>query len=549
MKKLKIFIMALAMCGVASSCQDQIDVVNPNEPTTETLKDEKGFVKFAQGGIYINGFVDIKGDGFADGVLGAFWANGLEDIMADNIGAEAANVFMNQIGAPLNVKLDNNTNVGNPNAPARQPAMLTQNNLNANAGQNPLFYEWAYMYALNRVCNFMLKNVDNVKFSGDAATKINTLKAWSYWWKGFAYSRIGSLYYAGVIVDDPDKTNSDYKSHDQILAEAEKNFAAAEALLNGLSQNDAYNDIMGKVIPDFAQVGKGGVLSPAMWVRNINTYRARNVLANKKVSAMTASDWDAILTYTSNGITAADKVFTLRSNANADIISPLAGTVAAKATGNPSTGTYKISERLMQSFQAGDKRKANNFDLLATPWIGNVDRGNSFNTRWAMVDGGHGMPGVITYSSTDAGESELYMAGSYEENQLMKAEANIYKNNIPAALTLIDEVRAYQGAGLTPLTGNTLTQAEAVKQLRSERRVALLWRNVAFIDARRYGIIDPLASGGGLTGTVVVDRNGVVNTNATIDYTFMDYWHVPDNELVYNPPSAGSAPVLNPNNN
>jgi hypothetical protein len=72
---------------------------------------------------------------------------------------------------------------------------------------------------------------------------------------------------------------------------------------------------------------------------------------------------------------------------------------------------------------------------------------------------------------------------------------------------------------------------------------------VAFIDARRFGIIDPLASGGGLTGAVVVDRNGVVNTNATIDYTFMDYWHVPDNELVYNAPTAGSAPVLNPNNN
>jgi hypothetical protein len=32
-----------------------------------------------------------------------------------------------------------------------------------------------------------------------------------------------------------------------------------------------------------------------------------------------------------------------------------------------------------------------------------------------------------------------------------------------------------------------------------------------------------------------------------MDYGFLDYWDVPDNELAYNPASPGSAPVKNPN--
>jgi hypothetical protein len=547
MKQFRLLFLTAVFLGAVTSCQDQLDITNPNEPTTATLKNEKGFVKFAMGGVYINGFVDIKTTIFADGVLGAFWANGFHDIMADNLGAEAANCFMNQIGAPRYVVLDNGSQVDNPNAPKDQTVMLTQNNQNATAGQNPLFYEWAYMYALNRVGNYILLNVDGVEFSGDAATKIATLKAWAYWWKGFAYSRIGSLYYAGLINNDPLGTNPNYKTSAEILAEAGRNFDEAETILNGLTANATYTELMTKIIPDFNQVGHGGVLSPAEWIRSINTYRARNIMANKKVADMTPADWDQILSLTANGIGANDLVFTCRSNANGDILSPQSGTVAAKATGDPTAGaTYKVSERLVQAYQPGDRRLANNFEQLASPWLGNADRGNSFNTRWELVDGGNDIAGVITYSDRTPGGEELYMAGSYEENALMRAEAMIYKNDIANALPLIDAVRARQGAGLAPLAGNSLTQAQAIAQLRSERRVALLFRNVAFYDARRYGIIDPITSGGGLTGAVVVDGTGALNTNATINYNFLDYWHVPDNELAYNPPADGSAPVLNP---
>jgi hypothetical protein len=547
MKIIKIFLLIAIFTSATISCSDQLDVKNPNEPTAEVLTSEAGILKFALAGVYINGFVDLK---FVDGVVGPFWANGFFDLMADNIGGSAANVFMNQIGCPEVVILDDDTEVPNPNAPSHQPDMLRQNNLNANQSQNPLVYEWSYMYALNRSCNYILSAVDGITFSGDATTKKELLKAWAYWWKGFAYSRIGSIYYSALIVDNPlvitkpEATNGNYKLNTEILAEAENNFAKAEAILNTLTDNGDYNQVLGKIIPGFNQVGNGGILSPDMWIRNINTMRARNIIANKRVENMTGADWDQIISLTTNGISPSDFVFTGRANENGDFLSSQAGSVSAKATGDPKNSTYKISERLIQSFDPADKRLANNFSEIASAWIGNTDRGNSFNTRWQLRDGGNDLPDVIVYSNKTPGEYELFMAGSYEENELMKAEANIYKNNIAAGTTIIDAIRNYQGAGLASI--GTVTQQEAIDLIRSERRVALLFRSVAFYDARRYGIIDPVASGGGVKGAVVIDDSGNVNTNATIDYQFLDYWDVPDNETVYNPPTAGSAPVKNP---
>lgn len=94
--------------------------------------------------------------------------------------------------------------------------------------------------------------------------------------------------------------------------------------------------------------------------------------------------------------------------------------------------------------------------------------------------------------------------------------------------------------------GKNLTLAQAKEELRKERRIALPFIGLSFYDARRYGISEALSSGGGRKGAVVLTGTGAVNTNATIDYNFLDYWDVPDNELVYNPAAAGSAPTKNP---
>ena len=83
-------------------------------------------------------------------------------------------------------------------------------------------------------------------------------------------------------------------------------------------------------------------------------------------------------------------------------------------------------------------------------------------------------------------------------------------------------------------------------QLGKNRRIGLLFRALSFYDARRWGVIDPVASGGGRKAAIALSRTGVINTNATIEYNYLDYWDVPDNELAYNPAADGSAPTKNP---
>jgi hypothetical protein len=156
--------------------------------------------------------------------------------------------------------------------------------------------------------------------------------------------------------------------------------------------------------------------------------------------------------------------------------------------------------------------------------------------------GGNGAAGVITWANNVIGANEITLAGTYEENELMKAEALIMTGQIDKGAESIDAVRTYQGAGLAPL-GTGLTQAAAYEQLRRERRIALAFKGLSFYDARRWDIIAPDKS---RTGTTVVSVTGAVSTNATIVYGFLDYWDVPDNELAYNPAAAGSAPTRNP---
>jgi hypothetical protein len=98
--------------------------------------------------------------------------------------------------------------------------------------------------------------------------------------KGVAYSRIGSVYYAGVINSEPNKASDVYVTREAIIAEANANFDKAVANLNKLSGGGFYDDVMARLLPDFCQVGRGGVPAPDMWKRNINTMKARNILVN-----------------------------------------------------------------------------------------------------------------------------------------------------------------------------------------------------------------------------------------------------------------------------
>jgi hypothetical protein len=542
MKNIKITALSfLLLAGSVMSCKDQLDVQNPNQPTPATAASEAGIVALAQGSVYKNGFTSA-GNKYYDGVVGAFYNGvvGIHELMGDVVAAEAANTYMNNLSAPDMVTLDNGTQVANPNNPAVQKTLLRAINTNAQQGGNPGFHEWALMYQLNNACNTILDAVDKTTFTGDATAKKNAIKAWAYTWKGLAYSRIGSMYYAGLIINTPSTTNNTYVTKEAIIAEATSNFDKAATAVNASGASADFASIITALIPDFFQTAKGAVPTAAQWIKNINTMKARNILVNNTTATMTAAQWDAVLTLTNAGVGASDPVFAGNTNANGDIFGASNYNVASRAVGsNASGGTYKISERLIQDFNAGDKRLAQNFKQYPT-WIGNADRGNAFNTRWAIVDKGTGLAGVYVYSNRTAGSAEIFLLGSYEENELMKAEAKLWKGDVAGAAASIDAVRAYQGAGLAAITS---TNAAVVKEeLRKERRTALAFRGLSFYDARRWGVLD-----NGRTGAVVISKDGSsISTNATIKYGYLDYWDVPDNELANNPAGAGSTTTKNP---
>ncbi len=546
MKNIK-FLSFLLVFVFLTSCKDQLDVKNPNLPTLNSLTNETGLLSYTLGGIYFNGFVNTAN---ADGVPGYFWAGamGFHSSMGDEVGAEAANWYMNQVGCPDFVTLDDGTVVKNPNNPASQYGLIRANNKSTQQSSNPIFHEWVNMYSLNNACNTVLSLVDKVAFTGNADVKKNTIKAWCYWWKGFAYSRIGSIYYAGLINNESITASSQYVSKEAIITESNANLDKAATIFKTIgSSSSDYTSILNAVIPDFVQKGKGGAISPAEFLRNINTLKARNILVNTPVSAMTSAQWGSIATLTADGIKATDLVLTGRTNASSDVWDKTGGTVALKTVGTkPGDGTYKLSERLVQDYKKGDQRAANNFLFNdALTFVGAADRGNAFNTRYAIKDGGAGLKGVIVYADkTNPGAVEFYLAGTYEENALMSAEAKIYSSDVEGGLTLIDAVRTYQGAGLAAVAGTKLTLDQAKEELRLERRSGLAFRTVAFYDARRLGIIDK--GGKGRTNCVVLDGKGKVNTKSTINYNYLDYWDVPDNELYLNPAASGSAPTTNP---
>src|SRR6185295_9728848 len=260
---------------------------------------------------------------------------GYQELLADVISASASNQNINVINLPDFVTLDNGTKV---NSGLSQRGTIRVTNQRSSRSSNSVYYEWAFMYSLKNACNNLLDVLPNVKFTGDAVSKRKTIEAWAYWWIGYAYSRIGSMYYAGIINNTTASTNSHYVAHDAIIAEANKNLDLAAAALGAITNVPDYTTVLSQVIPEFIQVGHGGTPTPAMWLHNINTMKARNLLVNKAVSAMTAGDWATILTLTSNGISSTDNSFTVRTTTVNGILSTTGNHVALSTS---QTGTFR----------------------------------------------------------------------------------------------------------------------------------------------------------------------------------------------------------------
>jgi len=540
-----------------TSCKKQLDVKDPNDPTFGVnVTSEAGITAYAKGGIYWNGF--NYGDGWlGDSYFSLPW--GYHELMGDVVGGgQGSNNQTTTMGVPDKFQADPadaSTIVVNP---APQVSIIRGFNTTAAtvSANNALYYEWINMYGMINACNLTLEHVDGINLSTD---KTNTIKAWCYWWRGFAYAQLGTLYYAGLIVDKSNTVISHYVIHDSLIDESNKNLNLAMTTLNGISNQGDYAAVMAALIPQQCQVGLGRPMSSAQWIRTINTMLARNILLNKlspfvngnpgatisksSLATISASDWQQIISLCNAGVKQGDNVFTGRSSGSNSFFSATGGSVAGICAQSNQNSTYKVSERLVQQFKTGDKRLAN-FDESFGTFYGDA---NTNTTRYSLVDGVEAnLKNIQILGSRAVGGLELYIGPTYEENELMLAEANIRTGNISAGLAGIDKVRSYQGAGVAAIAGTGLSLAQAMKELTMERGAALAFRGLSFYDNRRWGWTYSIANGGGRYGCTII-FNKKVYTNATIDYNFMDYWDVPADEVTKNTPDAGSVPVTNPN--
>lgn len=532
MKKIKFiyYLIALTLLGLGGCSKSSLDLIDPNDPGVPALQTEEG-ARRAGLGIYDKFGLE-------------YWWYTLQnhDLMGDAYFASVGNFGWRWVNQPSSITLSNGTVLLPPQG-GSQIQELTNRNGRAFGDDNAIQFEWQAMYLVNNQANLILTIAEDPELvlSGDSDLKRNILKAWAHWWKGFSYSRIGSIYIAGIIANELSETNDNYVTHEEIIQEANRQFDLASGLLQDIGNSSAdYDVFLGAMIPSFTKTGKGGVLSPEEWIRNINTYKARNVLVNKAVADLTPAEWQEILTLTQNGMRATDRTFTMRSALQNDLVletawQPFRSTVDVWS---------HISERLIQDYKPGDDRFARNFVLRSTAQVNAQGRGFNYSTRYDFIhieDGGD-------YSTQQAGLAEITIAGSYEENQLMRAEALIQTGLIDDGLDYIDEVRDYQNAQLAATSGTGLNAIQAYEEVMSERRVGLLNKNVAFYDARRWGRLKPVSQGGGRSGAVVLyipapNQPFVVDNNATFDYNYFEWWPVPDNELDLNTPSSGSAPV------
>jgi starch-binding outer membrane protein, SusD/RagB family len=549
---LYIFLPALLL----GACQKSIlQLPNPNAPTPNgSLVTEAGIDAFAQG-IYYKWIAFEAGDGNLN-FFDIAW------LMESNMGDEDFSPYSNFGGRyPMNIATITlpapyGNVIHNPSGFATQLDILKAENSRTAGDGNSIQYEWDCFYYVNAQANTLLLAINNpaLQLSGDVATKKKLLQAWAYYWKGYAYSKLGSMYLAALIDDSPDSTSKGltsnvYVAHDAVIAAATKNFNTASALFASITENADYDATFSAIVPSFNL--NTDVITPAMWVRQINTFEARNYLANIKVAAMSSTDWTAIQTLATAGMQPGD--LTLQWGMAPDGVNdPLSNTAGfifhPLMTSTLAGGALSfVSERLIQDLQPGDNRFTKGFEPYPGGSVVNVrSRGIQFGTRYGVVDiENGGLYGTENFQGT------VPIAPTWEENTLMIAEAKIESgSDISGGLTLIDQVRASQNAGLPPAASHGVTLDSARAQLRSERRIGLYLHNVAWYDARRWGITAPASAGGGRTGNVLVPGSVISQSAATllpcfIEYNFTDYWDVPQNELDFNPAGAGSAPITN----
>lgn len=514
------------------ACEEGLEVVNPNQPTLEVLSTKDGLLRFAAG-TYLSGF-----ESSFDAVNSNFlWqVQVFHETMGDVITTPWGNFGYRWANQPTSVTLDDGTVVPPPQG-ASQPEQLSSLNDRSVGDLNVFRYEWTAMYRLNNVQNQLLVLVADSEVNDELKS---ALRGWAYFWKGFAYSRIGSMYSAGVILSNPNENvplvsevSGAFIDNAEIIAEAEANWALAEMELQATTA-DAFASLVSAAIPDYMMVA--GTPDVNTFLKTINTLKARTLLANTKVADMGNDDWNKVLDIASGGLTEGDVALQIRGSSSNDPIT----NAGFYPHGFAPFFWHLISERLIQDYNEGDMRIERNFILDEGFGPNPRGRGIHYGSRWGVKtvsDGGD------YFENANIGEAPVILFGSWEENQLMIAEANIHLGNIEDGLAIIDEIRTAQNAGVDAVAGTEMSKDDAIAELMKERRTGLFLRGVSFYDARRWGRTAPVSEGGGRSSAWVLDEVGNLNTNATIDYNYLDYFGVPAQEVDFNPPEAGSASV------
>jgi hypothetical protein len=542
MKRYLIYIVTIAI--VAGACKkSSLELNNPNLPTPElSLTTEAGLTNFSLG-ILQKMIADVPQEGKTN-IFHIALTN--HSIMGDEAYCPYGNYGFRWVNQVYKITLPGGKVITNPNT-VDQKTQLQGFDSRGSGELNAFQYEWASCYYLIAQANALLTALDNpnLNLSGDAANKKNIFKAWALWWKGYSYSRIGSMYLGGVITNEAGATNGDFVDHTAIMAEADKNLTACLTTLNAITATADYTNIMTGIVASF-NLNKN-VVTPDMWKRQIHSLQARNLLVNKKVEAMTAADWQQIITLTSQGIQATDNIFRFGMDPSGLNDVSIGQFHPYFYLGEVVQFTF-VSERLIQEFKPNDNRLKTGFKLFTVPKVNERGRGLQFGTRWNPVfieDGG-------LYATGD-NKGTVPWACSYEENQLMKAEALIRTGSIEPGLQLVDAVRDFQNAGVAHVAGTGLNAAQALEEFRRERRVALFLWGTAFYDARRWGVTKPASAGGGRANAIVIvpgnlltpQQTGSIPTPCFMEYNYMDYWDVPQNELDFNTPGSQSPPLKN----
>ncbi len=515
---------ALAFGALAfAQCAESLDVTNENEPPFDVLTSEEGLQRLALG-IWF----------FDDGQnIGDFnWITQTNhSIMGDETYCPFGNFTWRWQNQPTSITFNGGATTFTPPQGADQPTTLNSFNDRAQVDNNAYAFEWRAMYRANNTANLILSSADAATFANDPEATKASYKAWGYFWKGWAYSRLGSMYGDGLIIDEFGTTNSDYVPNTALIAEATENFDLALAELNK-TNDGAWTLLTTVAIPDYMRIENGNPTLDDMRAM-INTMKARNILVNRRVRALatntvpqiSAADYQAILALTENGIQADGNWIQFRSAESNGVFDQ-----TIWPPYRAMIGWLFMSERLVQDFKPGDLRRARNVDTLATPFVNQRGRGIQYGTRYGFVaieNGGD-------YATTEVGLAKMPMAGSYDENALMRAEALIQTGAIEDGLALIEEVRESQDAGLSPVVGTGLNADQAYEELRKERRIGLIFQGLQFYDARRWGVTVPVALGGGRSNAVVIGPTGTVFNDATFNYNYLDYFGVPDDELDFN---------------